>query len=223
MFRYHFGVSSPVLPGVVPPLNLTAAYRSLWYARFGQDSSTSLPKVMALHRRGSISHTGWSFDWNNPSMNYLYHRTFLYPVPYVHKVGIMVNQRIIAGNAQFTGIAAGRGVGFTTGLLLLRKGLGMRETPIRPHSWHCRMQSGYQYGGNRKRPPVWRRHRGSLRPRGRNLGGVEGMTGGCGSGCDPAIHTRRLRVYHRPRRLRMASRISIFFAARRFEPLNSMG
>lgn len=136
---------------------------------------------------------------------------------------LWINQRIIAGNAQFTGIAAGRGVGFTTGLLLLRKGLGMRETPIRPHSWHCRMQSGYQYGGNRKRPPVWRRHRGSLRPRGRNLGGVEGMTGGCGSGCDPAIHTRRLRVYHRPRRLRMASRISIFFAARRFEPLNSMG
>lgn len=48
----------------------------------------------------------------------------------------MKNQRIIAGNAQFTGIAAGRGVGFTTGLLHLRKGLGMRETPIRPHSWH---------------------------------------------------------------------------------------
>ena len=87
------------------------------------------------------------------------------------------NQRIIAGNAQFTGIAAGQGVGFTTGLLLLREGLGMRETPIRPHSWHCRMQSDYQYDGNRKRPPVWRRHRGSLRPRGRNLGGVEGMTG----------------------------------------------
>ena len=56
--------------------------------RFGQGSSISLPKVMALHRRGSISHTGWSFDWNNPSMNYLYHRTFLCPVPYVHKVGI---------------------------------------------------------------------------------------------------------------------------------------
>lgn len=49
---------------------------------------------------------------------------------------VMINQRIIAGNAQFTGIAAGRGVGFTTGLLLLREGLGMRETPIRPHSWH---------------------------------------------------------------------------------------
>ena len=61
---------------------------SLGYARFGQGSSISLPKVMALHRRGSISHTGWSFDWNNPSMNYLYHRTFLCPVPYVHKVGI---------------------------------------------------------------------------------------------------------------------------------------
>lgn len=44
------------------------------------------------------------------------------------------NQRIIAENAQFTGIAAGQGVGFTTGLLHLRKGLGMRETPIRPHS-----------------------------------------------------------------------------------------
>ena len=88
MFRYHFGVSSPVLPGVVPPLNLTAAYRSRWYARFGQGSSISPPKVMALHRRGSISHTGWSFDWNNPSMNYLYHRTFLSLVPYVHKKGI---------------------------------------------------------------------------------------------------------------------------------------
>ncbi len=37
---------------------------------------------------GSISHTGRSFDWNNPSMNCLYHRTFLYPVPYIHKVGI---------------------------------------------------------------------------------------------------------------------------------------
>lgn len=46
----------------------------------------------------------------------------------------IVNQRIIAGNAQFAGIAAGRGVRFTTGLLLLGKGLGMRETPIRPHS-----------------------------------------------------------------------------------------
>lgn len=58
---------------------------------------------------------------------------------------ITLNQRIIAENAQFTGIAAGQGVGFTTGLLHLRKGLGMRETPIRPHSWHCRMQSDYQY------------------------------------------------------------------------------
>ena len=47
---------------------------------------------------------------------------------------IQRNQRIIAENAQFTGIAAGQGVGFTTGLLHLRKGLGMRETPIRPHS-----------------------------------------------------------------------------------------
>ena len=92
-FGIVLGISSPVLPGVVPPLNLTAAYRSLWYARFGQGSSISLPKVMALHRRGSISHTGWSFDWNNPSMNYLYHRTFLCPVPYIHKVGIKDKKR----------------------------------------------------------------------------------------------------------------------------------
>lgn len=49
-------------------------------------------------------------------------------------IEIRGNQRIIAGNAQFAGIAAGRGVRFTTGLLLLGKGLGMRETPIRPHS-----------------------------------------------------------------------------------------
>ena len=86
------------------------------------------------------------------------------------------NQRIIAGNVQFKGIAAGRGVGFTTGLLLLRKGLGMQETPIRPHSWHCRMQSDYQYDGNRKRPPVWRRHRGSLCPE------MEGILGGLRNG-----------------------------------------
>ena len=60
------------------------------------------------------------------------------PKSYFEKIidEIKENQRIIAGNAQFTGIAAGRGVGFTTGLLLLREGLGMRETPIRPHSWH---------------------------------------------------------------------------------------
>ena len=55
---------------------------------------------------------------------------------FIFMIVVIENQRIIAGNAQFTGIAAGRGVGFTTGLLLLRDGLGMRETPIRPHSWH---------------------------------------------------------------------------------------
>lgn len=44
----------------------------------------------------------------------------------------LVNQRIIAENAQFTGIAAGQGVGFTTGLLHLRKGLdGSHEAPAR--------------------------------------------------------------------------------------------
>lgn len=48
-------------------------------------------------------------------------------------------------------------------------------------------------------------------------------TGSCGSGCDPAIHARRLRVYHRPRRLRMASRISIILYSRRFSPANLIG
>lgn len=62
--------------------------------------------------------------------------TFVYKRNKKSEFELLQNQRIIAGNAQFTGIAAGRGVGFTTGLLLLREGLGMRETPIRPHSWH---------------------------------------------------------------------------------------
>lgn len=56
------------------------------------------------------------------------------PLKVLNAKDIILNQRIIAENAQFTGIAAGQGVGFTTGLLHLRKGLGMRETPIRPHS-----------------------------------------------------------------------------------------
>lgn len=64
-------------------------------------------------------------------------KTELFLIGIVYK--FIGNQRIIAGNAQFTGIAAGQGVGFTTGLLLLREGLGMRETPIRPHSWHRSM------------------------------------------------------------------------------------
>ena len=32
--------------------------------------------------------TAGVYESDNPSMNYLYHRTFLCPVPYVHKVGI---------------------------------------------------------------------------------------------------------------------------------------
>ena len=185
------------------------------YRMYSAEQISTLNRIIYLRDSGfNVAEIALSLDYsNNDIIEQLDKKS----------VEIIRNQRIIAENAQFTGIAAGQGVGFTTGLLHLRKGLGMRETPIRPHSWHCRMQSDYQYDGNRKRPPVWRRHRGSLRPRGRNLGRVEGMTGSCGSGCDPAIHARRLRVYHRPRRLRMASRISIFFAARRFEPLNSMG
>ena len=88
VFRYQFGVHFRRFSLMsFLPLALTTAFRSLWYARCGQGSSISLPQVVALHRRGSISHTGWSFDWNNPSMNYLYHRPFLFPVPYIHKVG----------------------------------------------------------------------------------------------------------------------------------------
>ena len=34
-------------------LNLTATFRSRWYARWGQGSSNSLPQVVALHRRGA--------------------------------------------------------------------------------------------------------------------------------------------------------------------------
>ncbi|RHT93902.1 hypothetical protein DW720_11810 [Clostridium sp. AM27-28] len=36
---------------------------------------------------GNISHTGRSFDWNNPSMNWPNHSPFLNPVPYSHKIG----------------------------------------------------------------------------------------------------------------------------------------
>src|SRR5699024_7016873 len=77
----------PVLPDVVPAP--------------GSFSGVSLPLVRSLRSRflhllaagrratspGSISHTGRSFDWNNPSMNYPYHRPFLCPRPYVRKVG----------------------------------------------------------------------------------------------------------------------------------------
>ena len=83
-FSFHI---QPFHPDVVPPLNLTAAYRSRWYARFGQDSSIFLPEVIAVLRRGCISHAGRSFDWNNPSMNCPYHRTFLCLVLYIRKVG----------------------------------------------------------------------------------------------------------------------------------------
>ena len=83
-FRCSF---SPVLPDVVPAPD--------------SHNGVSLPLVRSLRSGflhfpaaspcatspGSISHTGRSFDWNNPSMNYLYHRTFLCLVPYIHKVG----------------------------------------------------------------------------------------------------------------------------------------
>ncbi len=68
--------------------------------------------------------------------SYFYDFSVILPLLVVLTATVKSNQRIIAGNAQFAGIAAGRGVRFTTGLLLLGKGLGMRETPIRPHSWH---------------------------------------------------------------------------------------
>ena len=84
---------SPVLPDVVPAP--------------GSHNGVSLPLVRSLRSGflhfpaasrcatspGSISHTGRSFDWNNPSMNYLYHRPFLFPVPYIHKVGFRGEKR----------------------------------------------------------------------------------------------------------------------------------
>ena len=87
VFRYRFGVhfagslccrSCPRLGGV--SLRLVRSFQS-GFLRFPAGS-----RCVTSPR--SISHTGRSFDWNNPSMNCLYHRTFLYPVPYVHKSGI---------------------------------------------------------------------------------------------------------------------------------------
>ena len=71
-------VPAPVFGGV--SLRLVRSFRS-GFLRFPAGSR-------CVTSPGSISHTGRSFDWNNPSMNCLYHRTFLYPVPYVHKSGI---------------------------------------------------------------------------------------------------------------------------------------
>ena len=71
-------VPAPVFGGVSLPL--VRSFRS-GFLRFPAGSRCATSP-------GSISHTGRSFDWNNPSMNCLYHRTFLYPVPYVHKSGI---------------------------------------------------------------------------------------------------------------------------------------
>ena len=88
VFRYRFGVhfaGSPLLSFLPPSfggvsLPLVRSLRSgFLHFPAGSRCATS---------PGSISHTGRSFDWNNPSMNYLYHRTFLCPVPYVHKIGI---------------------------------------------------------------------------------------------------------------------------------------
>ena len=42
--------------------------------------------LIAMQRPDATLVAGFN-AWN-PSMNYLYHRTFLCPVPYVHKVGI---------------------------------------------------------------------------------------------------------------------------------------
>ena len=86
VFRYRFGVHfcrffvvpAPVFGGV--SLSLVRSLRSE-FLRFPAGSR-------CVTSPGSISHTGRSFDWNNPSMNCLYHMTFLYPVPYVHKSGM---------------------------------------------------------------------------------------------------------------------------------------
>ena len=88
VFRYRFGVHFCrfSLLSFLPPF--LAAFRSAWYARCGQGFLRFPAGSRCATSPGSISHTGRSFDWNNPSMNYLYHRTFLSLVPYVHKKGI---------------------------------------------------------------------------------------------------------------------------------------
>ena len=51
-----FGIVSVFIlpvPSVVVPAPSLAAFRSAWYARYGQGSSVSLPEVVALHRRGA--------------------------------------------------------------------------------------------------------------------------------------------------------------------------
>ena len=54
VFRCHFGCSFCRFSLMsFLPLALSAAFRSRWYARCGQGSSTSLPQVAALHRRGA--------------------------------------------------------------------------------------------------------------------------------------------------------------------------
>ena len=96
VFQYQFGV--PIcrfsLMSLLP-LALSAAFRSRWYARCGQGSSISSPQVAALHRRGAYPiQAGHSIGFD-PSMNYPYHRTFLFPRPYVHKVGNRLQKRKI--------------------------------------------------------------------------------------------------------------------------------
>ena len=54
VFQYQFGVHFRRFSLMsFLPLALTTAFCSLWYARFGQGSSISLPQVVALHRRGA--------------------------------------------------------------------------------------------------------------------------------------------------------------------------
>lgn len=67
------------------PLNLTAAFRPLWYAPCGLFFPATVHGVTSS---GEHILSVRSSDWIDPSMNCTYHRTFLLPPPYFHKAGM---------------------------------------------------------------------------------------------------------------------------------------
>ena len=89
VFWYHFGVH------FVNSLLSFLPHLRRRFVPLGTLVAVRIPPFLAGSRLatspGSISYADQSFDWDNPSMNYLYHRPFLYLVPYVHKVEIKGN------------------------------------------------------------------------------------------------------------------------------------
>ncbi len=91
---FYFSTVQPFLPDAVPAP--------------GPSGGVSLPLVRSLRLGFSFPATvhggtssgehipsARSCDWSNPSMNCIYHRTFLYPFPYFHKSGMKRNNQKI--------------------------------------------------------------------------------------------------------------------------------